>query len=213
MTPARPAATRKPKPRKFFELSLDLRVALHNIEFANQAALTWPGGMFLEGKPDGSGGLDYPETPRLTLQKNKRTAKLPHDLDAVSGAWLVSERLKQVFETVDPEGFAFAACDFTLPDGSKGPQYYICDVVRTIEALDEEKSENLEIIIEPSGHKYYRFLSTTKLVFKEEAVGPAHAFRMRYSSPTVICDSALRDACKAVEPKLRGLSFTEVSKS
>ncbi|WP_442963049.1 imm11 family protein [Pseudomonas sp. Leaf127] len=59
------------------------------------------------------------------------------DLEA---AMIVSNALKQVFESVDPEAFAFTACAFTQADGSAGPPYYLCNVVRVLDALDEEAS-------------------------------------------------------------------------
>ena len=53
---------------------------------------------------------------------------MPRDLEEFSGIWIVSEPLKQLFEQMDAEAFAFVACDFSLADGSRGPQYYLGDV-------------------------------------------------------------------------------------
>lgn len=66
----------------------------------------------------------------------------PEDLEGgFSGYWLVSERLRRVMEAVDSEAFAFANADYRLADGSKGPTVFLCDVVRVIDALDEQSSQ------------------------------------------------------------------------
>lgn len=212
MTAATPVPDKKSKPRKFFVLAPDQSAGMHDLELVNKGALTWPGGMWLQGRHDGSGHLDYPETPQLAFTGTKRKGRLPRDLDAESGLWLVSERLKQAFESVDPDGFAFAACDFTLPDGSKGPQYYLCDVVRELDALDEGKSRvKIKTGDEWVGGKAYDLSGSASLVFKDNTVGSAHIFRMVHRATTVVCDSILRDACKAMEPKLNGLWFIDAT--
>lgn len=50
---------------------------------------------------------------------------MPRDLEELAGIWIVSEPLKQLFEQLDAEAFAFVACDFSLADGSPAPQYYL----------------------------------------------------------------------------------------
>jgi Protein of unknown function (DUF1629) len=127
---------------------------------------------------------------------------------------LVSERLKNVFEAVDPEGFAFVECDYTLADGSKGPSYFLCDVVRTLDALDEENSKlNIEISDEFAKGKFYDFSGGVSLAFRKEIIGNSHAFRMPYSRKYVICDRMLHDAVQAagmsVGRKSNGLWFED----
>lgn len=79
------------------------------------------------------------ETPRLVYRE--RQGVPPQDLEGgLSGYWLVSERLRQVMDEIDPDAFVFADTDYRFEDGSKGPTYFLCDVVRTLDALDEEAS-------------------------------------------------------------------------
>ncbi|WP_374012445.1 imm11 family protein [Pseudoxanthomonas koreensis] len=162
------------------------------IEIANRDRL-WAPGWAVMLPPDGDPN-QYPETPHLVQVPEK--GGMPRDLEELAGIWIVSERARQVFESVDPEGFAFAACDFTLADGSSGPQYYLCGVVRTLDALDEEASR-LRIILSddyPKG-KHYSLVGGANLVFKEHALGSAHVFRTPFSS-NVFCDRPLHDAIK-----------------
>lgn len=129
--------------------------------------------------------------PRLRYDPKEGT--YPNDLDAsFRGYWLVSEALKRVFESVDPTGFAFKPCIFTLPDGSPAAPHYFCEVLRVLDALDEEAST---LKIETGDYINGKFYSTfaASLTFKREVVGDAHVFRTPYTDQ-VFCDRAMRDA-------------------
>lgn len=91
-----------------------------------------------------------------------------------------------MFDSVDPEGFAFAACDFTLADGRLGPQFYFCNVVRTLDALDEKASRLKIEIGDFVNGKYYCRAGGACLVFKENVVGSAHIFRTPFSRYRVL---------------------------
>ena len=43
------------------------------------------------------------------------------------------------------------------------------------------------------------------LVFRDDAIGDAHVFRMEYLQAVVICDQTMKDACKA--GGLKGIKF------
>ncbi|UUF00374.1 DUF1629 domain-containing protein [Xanthomonas hortorum pv. pelargonii] len=106
-----------------------------------------------------------------------------------------------MFESIDPKGFAFAACDFTLADGSPGPQHYLCEVVRSLDALDEDASR-VKIKYERDHQteedlKFYSVSGGASLVFKEEVVGDAHIFRQFRLGTDAICDRVLADALNA----------------
>lgn len=81
----------------------------------------------------------------------------PEDLEGgFSGYWLVSERLRRVMEMVDPAAFEFAETDYRLANGSKGPNVYLCDVVRTVDALDEDASYlDIKVSDEYEAGKHY----------------------------------------------------------
>ena len=65
---------------------------------------------------------------------------MPRELEQYSGFWLVSERMKDVLEDVDPGVCAFVRCELILAGGNKGPAYRLCDVQRILDALDEVQS-------------------------------------------------------------------------
>ncbi|WP_115563168.1 imm11 family protein [Xanthomonas arboricola] len=167
------------------------------LEIANEKKLRLPGSFVVEppnGDPD-----QYPEKPHLIHVP--ALGGMPRDFENLFGIWIVSDALKAVFENVDPEGFAFTACDFTLADGSPGPQRYLCDVVRTLDALNEEASR-VKVKYErdhQSGEdvKLYSAAGGASLVFNENVVGNTHVFRQERLGTDAICDRALADALSA----------------
>lgn len=203
-----PDIGKQAKPRKFYVLGPDLRGGGkgHGLVFENEKKLLTPPRLIV--RPADGGFPVLREKPRIVY--DRKEGDPPRDIESsLSGYWFISERLKQVFESVDPDGFAFAECDYILPDGSKGPTHYLCDVVRTLDALDEEKSK-VRIHLEPSGRKTYSLLGGASLIFEEEILGRSSVFRTPYSL-NIFCDSVLHDACKAVEPKLKGVRFRDAS--
>ena len=198
-------AERSPPKGQFYGISPDIRGGGdgHGLELANEDALARPPNLTVD--PPTGDPNQYPEKPHLVYSPTR--GDMPRDLEGWAGLWIVSERLKQVFEATDHEGFAFTACDFTLADGSPGPQYYLCNVVRTLDALNEEESE-VRIKHEPSGRKIYSFRGGARLAFRAEVIGLSHVFRTPYSRD-VFCDALLRDACKAAG--LTGLWFVDAA--
>lgn len=147
---------------------------------------------------------------------DKSVGTLPYDLEPYDRWWLISDRTKAVFERLDPEAFVFVPCRVRVPRGSyNGPDYWLCDVVRVLDALDESRS-HLTIRIEDNVHsfnfgkKVYSIRSDSKLVFTEAAIGKAHIFRMAHSEAEVICDQDMKDACKSAG--LKRIVFDDVSK-
>jgi hypothetical protein len=129
--------------------------------------------------------------------------------------WLVSDRTKSVFEAIDPAGFAFVACEVRVhPDDYDGPGYWLCDVVRVLDALDETQSSlkisrRDEADYPYSGEKHYSLAGGVELIFREDTIGEAHVFRMAYSG-AVICDQLLKDAWKVAQ--IKGIKFKDASK-
>lgn len=203
----------KPKKGEFYILEPDMRRGGrgHGVLFENLDQLLTPPRLILW--PEGGGFPPLRETPRLVHDPKRGLP--PEDLEGgLSGYWLVSERLKNVFQAVDSEGFAFVECDYRLADGSKGPRYFLCDVVRTLDALDEENSKlNIEISDEFIKGKFYNFAGGSSLAFRKEVIGDAHVFLMPYSGNYVICDRTLRDAVQAagmsVGKKSNGIGFED----
>ncbi|WP_340570291.1 DUF1629 domain-containing protein [Stenotrophomonas sp. G106K1] len=206
-------STNQPRKGEFYQLQPDVCRGGkgHGVVFENEDALLVPPRLILLPKAGGFPPLR--ETPRLVY--HPREGVLPEDLEGgMSGYWLVSERLRQVMEAVDPDAFAFADADYRLADGSKGPTYYLCDVVRTLDALDEEASTlDIEISDEFEAGKYYGLTGDVRLAFKREVLDSAHVFRLAFHGG-VFCDRTFKDAVEAagiVTPrKSNGLWFEDV---
>lgn len=164
------------------------------LEIANKKQLRLPGTFMIE-TPNGDPN-QYPEKPQLIHVPER--GGMPRDFEKLAGKWIVSESLKHIFESIDPHGFAFCACDFTLADGSAGPQYYLCGVVRSLDALDEDASR-VKIEYERDHQtgedlKFYSVAGGASLVFKEGFIGGAHVFRQPRLGLDAICGRVLADA-------------------
>jgi len=119
----------QPGARKFYDVGPSLHLGrragfkVENIELLLQ-------GRPVLGAPSGRRGFpDYPEPPRVLIDKSLGRRTL--DLEQYHEYWLISGRAKSVFETVDPQGFAFVRCQtrFAGTGGSVSPEYWLCDVV------------------------------------------------------------------------------------
>ncbi|AYD00822.1 DUF1629 domain-containing protein [Neorhizobium sp. NCHU2750] len=165
-------------------------------------------------RPAEGGFPTFPEAPRIVYVKKK--GRPPRDLEAyLSGYWFVSERLKEIFETVDRDAFAFVECEYVLPDGTLGPRHYLCDVVRTIDAIDLSTSK-VSIIKEQDDvaqqqREFYSAYSGAELRFRDDVVGDAHVFFQSRLAGGPICDEILWSACRAV-PDLKGVLFRDALK-
>nr|AWM08804.1 DUF1629 domain-containing protein [Bradyrhizobium symbiodeficiens] len=156
-------------------------------------------------------------TPPVPYMFDKSKGSLPYDLELCFRWWLISDRTKALFERIDPEAFVFVPCDVRVPQGRyHGADYWLCDVVRVLDALDESAS-CLRIGIRDDvryidhGQKYYGYAPGYKLFFREAAVGNAHIFRMAYDNGTIICDQEFKDACKSAG--LKRIRFRDPSKT
>ncbi|SFB01795.1 Protein of unknown function [Pseudomonas sp. NFIX10] len=167
------------------------------LEIANKKQLRLPATLMIE-PPNGNPG-QYPEKPHLIHVPE--LGGMPRDFEKVAGKWIVSDALKHVFESVDSQGFAFAPCNFTLADGSTGSQYYLCGVLRSLDAIDEDDSK-VKIEYERDHQseedlKFYSVAGGASLVFRQDIVGDAHVFRQPRIGLDAICDRVLADALRA----------------
>ncbi len=200
--------------RKFYVFGPDIRGGGpgHGLIFVNEDALLTPPRMIV--RPQDGGFPKLREKPHIAY--DKKQGKPPRDLEGtLSGYWFVSERLKQIFEAVDPDGFAFAECDYTLNDGSMGPKHFLCDVIRSIDALDEETSD-VRVKYYPNhqtgeDEKIFSVAGGASLYFREEVIGDAHVFIQPKLATKPICDERLYNACKSVKD-LKGLWFLDALK-
>lgn len=141
------------------------------------------------------------ETPRLLIDKS--LGRPPVDWESFDDFWLVSDRMKSVLEAVDKEGVAFLRCETRSLRG-EAPVYWLCDIVRELDVIDEEKS-NVKVLDDGTDFRRYDLMETdSSFVFREEAIGSAHIFRTRFLN-LVVCDQVMKDACKSAG--LKGMRF------
>jgi hypothetical protein len=168
--------TRKPKARKFYDTGPNYRTGgAPPFQIENEKALIWEGLTIFASHPHRRGFPNYPEPPRVLL--DKKAHRPIRDLEDCSGYWLISDRAKQLFEGLDPDGFAFVKCEARFTDGDAGPGLWLCDVIRALDAVDEPASR-VAIRYESDGKKYSHASDGTSFVFREDVVGNAHIFRL-----------------------------------
>jgi hypothetical protein len=196
---------RQPKARKFYNMEQDLRVrGAPGYKLENRSVLLQ--GRLSLSPPAGRRGFpDYPEPPRFLFDKKIR--HFPRDLEQCSAFWLISDRMKTVLQSVDPEGFAFLRCEVRLADGEPGPVSWLCDVLRILDAVDEAASRMQIEYLPQYNAKVYQLAGGANLVFREDVIGAANIFRLAHARTAVICDQQIKDACKAAG--LKGVSFKE----
>jgi hypothetical protein len=173
-----------------------------------------PGEKVLRTPAGRRGFPHYPVPPRFRF--DRKLGRTPRDLELFNAYSLISDRTKIVFQAIDPGAFAFVRCEVTVPQGNyDGPNYWLCDVVRILDALDETRSRvkirrRGESDYIYRGEKFYDVSGTAELVFKQDVIGDFHVFMMPHLGSTVICDDVLKDACKVAG--LRGIKFRDASK-
>jgi hypothetical protein len=200
--PSRAKAPRKPNGRKFYQMDVDyIRGGKPGFKLENADAVE----RYLYDLHDPHYSK-LPERPRFLF--DKKLGRPPRDLEGYVGHWLVSDRMKAVLEEIDRDAFGFISCEVFLPDGTLGPHRWLCNVFRVLDALDEQASELR--IVEEMGQKVYLLTGPIRLFFREDVVGSAHVFRMSFMEVTVICDQAMKDACR--QAGLKGIYFGDVSK-
>ncbi|MCC4589491.1 DUF1629 domain-containing protein [Xanthomonas sp. NCPPB 1067] len=195
----------KPQKGEFFVLTLDSRIPGpgHGVVFDNEKELLTPPKRSL--RPWEGGFPPLREKPRLIYDPKK--GDMPQHLEGTfSGYWLVSEKLKNVFERIDPSAFEFAETDFLMPDGTYGPTHFLCDVILRLDAVDEEHSElRIERGSDYVSGKAYNFSGGASLAFRKDVIGSAHIFQISHSS-LICCDRIMLDAIRH-----EGISTTEKS--
>lgn len=161
---------------------------------ANEEKLVRPG-LYTMDPPNGD-PLQYCERPHLVHVPEEGGE--PRQFEELAGIWIISEPLKRVFESVDPEAFVFTACDYTQADGSPGPQYYLCSVMRTLDALDLEasrvKTKYDRNFLTGEEETFYSVLGGASLVFRPSRVGSAHIFKQTQMAIDPVCDRVMYEA-------------------
>ena len=132
------------------------------------------------------GFRQYPVPPLFIC--NPRKGRVHWDFEEYMDDWFISERMKAVLESLDADAFAFLKCDIRRPDGSDEPARWLCDVVRVLDALDEQKSK-VWIGTADDGGKVYGLGGDMNLVSRKSSSGrPSSACATRR---VPVCDERL----------------------
>ncbi|MCC4605896.1 imm11 family protein [Xanthomonas campestris] len=200
-----------PKKGQFYILRPDMRGGRGpGVTFENEKAIPFP--VYISQPLERGGLAELKEIPRLRY--DSCIGDMPNDLEnGFKGYWLVSGPLKQVMQSVDPDGLAFVRCSFLLEDGSEAPLHYLCEVVRMLDAIDEDASKVKVLTGYPNG-KYYDVSAGVSFAFKNEVIGSAHVFRTPYTADA-FCDRVLRDILIehgfGKSPKTRGVRLIDAA--
>jgi hypothetical protein len=148
-------------------------------------------------------GLLLSEPPKISFDRVKRRRGPLIDIQAIIlGVWLVSDRVKAVFERIDPGGFEFMQTEVDYSNfDTPGPGFWFCDTTRLLDCVDEQRSK----IICQEGIPYTNYITFIDVKMLPDAVGEAHAFRLKKSTLVQVVDDVLVDAVKA--EKLKGFHF------
>jgi hypothetical protein len=164
----------------------------HGLKLENGDKLILPPRVLLGPSPDQKYGFPvFPEVPRLRPDK-KEYSRPPKDLEGFELYWLVSQRLRDVLERIDPAGITFADCQvFHISGKLIEPKHYLCDVVREVDALDLGASKVGHCIT--NDFEYYSLAGDPEISFKHEVLGGAHVFRQK-NMASIFCDAVLKQA-------------------
>ncbi len=148
------------------------------------------------------GGLDVSVSIIMKFDKKKPIKSLRDAYIVHPSMWMVSERLRALLESIDPEAFVFAPIDMDYSNfDDPGPQFWLCDLIRFLDCVDEERST----IKYQEGIPMKNYIRLIDVEMKPEIIGDAHAFRLTHSPLKLIVDDVLVDALK--KEKIRGFSF------
>jgi hypothetical protein len=192
--------------RRFFEIAPDWRLRrAAGFVLENESRLL-QGRSILGPEPGKRGFPPYPEPPRILI--DLKLGRAPTDFEQYSEYWLVSDRLKLVLQAVDSDGCAFLECDVRHAQGASKQSYWLFDVVRVLDAVDESASR-LTIVRDQRacGGRYYRFSGGASIAFKAEVIRSAHIFGLAFARSAIFCDDVLRLACK--HAGVKGIEFRD----
>lgn len=201
---------------KMFTVRAGAELGVPGVEWTNCAVLAdqeLPAGHlpdpgnFAQGVGSGFWNM---ETPLFLIDPAKGRVPLA-DVEPAIGRdiWLISGRAKRVFENVDAAGFEFVRVKIkTRSDHAEvqsDPEYWLCDVVRFLDALDEEKSSAVVKSLS-NGVKRARRRGIGTEVLKSSVIGrDSHIFRLMYAPSAVYATESFVDA--VTKAKLTGVKI------
>jgi hypothetical protein len=154
------------------------------------------------------GGIEFTEPPQIRFTRRGRPSALADAEPVTLGIWLVSDRLKEIFERLDPEAFVFQSVIVDYSNLSHpGPDLWFCYFMRELDCVDEARSE----IVYQKNIAWKNYIHLIEVIMRPEAVASAHAFRLKYATLKLIVDDVIVDALRA--ENIRGVEFVATRKN
>lgn len=153
-------------------------------------------------------GSGIPEGVGLTFAfEEAERFRLP-DADGLGqrDMWLISEKCRKVFLETDADAFDMAPARtvFNTAKGERdGPSYWLCDVVRFVDAMDESPEFSHPLGDGPIKRVWPN--SPTKARFHVAAIGNAKIFRAYHAPGLIYCTAPFKEAVDA--QKIKGVYF------
>ncbi|WP_420969190.1 imm11 family protein [Bradyrhizobium sp. B120] len=152
----------------------------------------------------------FSQPPQIRFDRKGRRGAVLDAYPVTLGFWMVSDRLKALFERLDPDPQAFVfqlvEVDYSnFPE--PGPGCWFCYFMRELDCVDEERSE-LTYYDNIPAIKAYRALVDVKM--RPDVIGSAHAFRLKFADMQSIVDDLIVDV--VTTEKIRGFAFTPIQK-
>jgi hypothetical protein len=150
-------------------------------------------------------GLIFSELPQISFDRKERPGPLRDAETIMLGIWLVSDRVKALFEHIDPKGFAFVQAEVDYSNFEEpGPGFWFCDIVRQLDCVDEQTSK----IIYQEDISWTNYIRLIDVKMLPNAIGAAHAFRLKKQSLIQIVDDVTADAIKRED--IKGFRFVTI---
>lgn len=142
---------------------------------------------------------------RPVLLTGREYGRLPlKDFEPAAGDfWLLSDSAKQLLEKADSSAFAFCPVEFQPSAPSASGRRWFCDVVRALDAIDEENS-TLRVTDYGHGRRLVQIENPKKTFFRRRSIASAHVFRSVHNSECY-CSSHFREIVRS--SGLSGLGF------
>jgi hypothetical protein len=182
-----------------------LSPVIYRIEFSDEAtSIMWtnaPSGVIkgpwshplglYEHTGIGSGIPRDIEPPALFIDADEDT--VPDLSPGLGQRWYVSARAKETLERLDDGAFDWrlASTRLLTADGRqvKGPEFYLCDVKRYIDALIEGRSR-----VTVRGPMRTVSIFGDQNTFNADRIGSHKVFRLMYSPSRIVCTEEFRAA-------------------
>jgi Protein of unknown function (DUF1629) len=144
----------------------------------------------------------YAVRPRFKI--SKRLGRRPPDVTNHGDYWFISGAAKRFLDAFCSDDFVHQEIDVEVDAGYEPADWWLCDVVHVLDAVDEKRSERLHTTVNDVGQKLHSILYAST-VFDERIVDDHNVFRPKTSPSTIVCTARFKDAF--VSAGLKGQTF------